>query len=191
MALWQRVFLRAAGFGAGFAALIAVVVGAWVLISSLPDTPRSWEKGAVQATFADIFIDTGDRPVATFKYTVENTTANDYFLPSDPKAAFVVLPNGKGLSKEEQLEWDSGAYIPAGQRVSVSFRVTYDYNDSYPFDERDDAEKLSAFIGRRLKELEGFSVLDRERRYQIDFPNGWQKSDESSDASSIPESTAE
>jgi hypothetical protein len=176
MGHWQRIFLKAAGFGAGFAAFLVATVAGWIFFKSLPETPKPWNRDAIKATYADIYVTTGDRPVATFKYTLENATPNDYYLPSDPKAAFVILPNEKGMSQDEELSWDNGAYVPAGQKVSASFRLTYDYNDSYPKSDRDNLDKLSKFIARRLKQLEGFVVLDRTNRYQINFPKGWQDS---------------
>lgn len=176
MAPWQRVFLKAAGFGAGFAALVVGAFAVWLFAKSLPETPKPWNRDAIKATFSDLFANTGERPVATFRYTLENTTPHDYYLPTDPKSAFLILPEGKGMSQEEKLAWDNGAYVPPGQKVTVSFQLTYDYNDSYPKAERDNLDKLSNFLGRRLKELEGFAVLDRANRYEIVFPKGWQDS---------------
>lgn len=58
----------------------------------------------------------------------------------------------------------------AGQKVIVTFQLTYDYNDSYPKNDRDNLDKFAKFMNRRLKDLDGFVVLDRENRYQITFP---------------------
>src|SRR5215831_5228081 len=176
MGHWQRIFLKAAGFGAGFAAFLVATIAGWLVFESLPETPKPWNRDAIKAKYADLYLNTGDRPVVTFKYTLENTTPHDYYLPSDPKAAFVILPNGKGMSQEEELSWDNGAYVPAGQKVSVSFRLMYHYDESYPKSDRDNPDKLSKFMDRRLKELEGFAVLDRTSRYQVTFPSGWQDS---------------
>jgi len=174
MTPWQNLFLKAAGFGAGFAAFLISAIAGWQLFQFLPESPKPWNRDAIKATYAYLNMNTGDRPVATFKYTVENTTPRDYYLPSDPQAAFVVLTDGKGLSQGEELTWDKGAYVPAGLKVSVSFHLTYDYNDSYPKLDRDNLDKLSKFMARRLKELDGFVVLDRTNRYQVTFQNGWQ-----------------
>ncbi|MGH7845535.1 MAG: hypothetical protein ACREQW_10245, partial [Candidatus Binatia bacterium] len=54
--------------------------------------------------------------------------------------------------------------------------LTYEYNDSYPKSDRENLDKVSKFMARRLKELEGFAVLDRTNRYQVIFPKGWQDS---------------
>lgn len=174
MATWQRIFFRAAGFGAGFAASLVLAIGGWLFYQSFPETPKPWNRDVIKATFADLLMNPDERPVATFRYTLENTTPHDYYLPSDGKSAFIILSEGKGMSQDEELVWDNGAYLPSGQKVTVSFRVTYDYNDSYPKEDRDNIDKLSKFMSRRLKRIEGFTVLDREKRYQITFPKGWQ-----------------
>ena len=48
-----------------------------------------------------------------------------------------------------------------------------EYNDVYPERDRDDSEKLAAFMTRRLKELDGFVLFDKTHRYKIVLPNGW------------------
>jgi hypothetical protein len=191
MAPWQRITLKAAGFGAGFAAILVAAIAGWLVFQSLPETPKPWNRDAIKATYADLYMDTGDRPVATFKYMLENTTPHDYYLPSDPRTAFVVLPDGKGMSQEEELTWDKGVYVPPGQKVSVSFKITYDYNESYPKSDRDNLDKLSKFMTRRLKELAGFAVLDRTNRYQVTFPKGWQDSPSESNETSLSNPTVE
>lgn len=189
MVPWQKLFLKAAGFGAGCAAFLVAAIAGWQVFQSLPESPKPWNRDAIKATYAELSLRTGDRPVLRFRYTLENTTLRDYYLPSDPKAAFVVLPDGKGMSQEEELTWDKGAYIPPGQKVSVAFYLTYDYSDSYPKSDRDNLDKLSKFMARREKELEGFVVLDRTNRYQMTFPKGWKDAPGESKGTSLPNST--
>jgi hypothetical protein len=166
---WRKVFLRAAGFGVGIVAAVAIAIGAWIYIASLPQTPGPWDREKIKADFADLEVNTGNKLIAIFRYTVENTTRHDYHLPDDPKSAFVVLSEGKGLSQESEITWDRGAYLPPGQKISVSFRLAYDYNDSYPKQDRDNLDKLGKFMKRRLKETDGFVILDKSNRYEIVF----------------------
>ena len=175
---WLKVFLRASGFGAGAVVAAAVAIGAWSYIASLPEKPKPWDREAIKATFADLFANTGDKIVTTFRYTLENKTKSDYYFPDDAKSAFVVLSEGKGLSQQDEIAWGRGAYLPSGQKVSMSFQLTYDYNESYPKKESDNLDKLSKFMNRRLKEVDGFVVLDKKNRYEIVFPKGWQDTDE-------------
>jgi hypothetical protein len=175
---WLKVFLRTSGFGAGAVLAAVIAIGAWFYTTSLPEKPKPWNREAIKATFADLYVNTGNKIVTTFRYTVENRTRSDYYFPDDAKSAFVVLSEGKGLSQEDEIAWGRGAYLPSGQKVSVSFQLTYDYNESYTKEERDNPDKLSKFMNRRLKEVNGFVVLDKKARYEIVFPKGWKDTDE-------------
>jgi hypothetical protein len=86
MNLGVKVFLRTAGFGVGIVAAVGIAIGAWLYVTSLPFTPGPWDREKIKANFADIEVNTGDKLVGIFRYTVENTTQNDYHLPDDPKA---------------------------------------------------------------------------------------------------------
>jgi hypothetical protein len=119
-------------------------------------------------------VNTGDPLLAFFRYIIQNTTPYDYCLPNDSEAAFIQLPNTKGLAKDYEITWDKGTCVPTGQKVAVSFRLSYDYSKySFPKSDRDNIEKLSAFMNRRLSEIDGFVILDTRNRYQINFPKGW------------------
>ena len=174
--------LRAVGFGAGFAVAITLLIGGWTYLESLPSTPKPWNRGAVTASFADLFVEAGDRIVVTFRYTVENKTMQDYYLPSDNQSVLTILPSEKGYASEPELGWDRGAYIPANQKIAVSFRMIYDYNDAYPKTDSNNVNKMNAFLKRRLKEIEGFAILDKEHRYEIMFPKGWKEPKEPSES---------
>jgi hypothetical protein len=119
---WLRVFLRAAGFGAGAAATAAAIVGVLFYAASFPEKEKPWNSQAIKATFADLFVNTGDRIVATFRYTVENKTKSDYYFPKDKESAFVAMPEGKGLSQEDEIVWGHGAYVRQGRRYQHYFR---------------------------------------------------------------------
>ncbi len=78
------------------------------------------------------------------------------------------------MHQQEDLSWDKGVYLPPGEKVTVSFKLTYDYNDAYPRAQRDNMDKASKWANRRLKEVDGFAILGRANRYQIIFPRGWE-----------------
>lgn len=168
-----RVFLRASGFGAGVVIAAGVIVGAWLYVASLPQKPRPWNRDAIKATFAGVYVRTGERIVTTFRYRVANKTKNDYYFPHDKGSAFIILPEGKGLSQEQEIVWGQGTYVPAGQKILTSFQLTYDYNDSYPQKERDDLNKLNKFMHRHLKEVAGFVIFAKMNHYETVFPGGW------------------
>ena len=83
------------------------------------------------------------------------------------------LPDGKGFEPDEALSIPPSVYIPARQKVVLAISKEVEYNESYPEKDRDDAKKLGPFMNRRLKELDGFVLFDKNRRYKIVLPNGW------------------
>lgn len=171
---WKKIFIRAAGFGAGLALTLLIGIAIWSYISSLPKKPKPWDNLAIKATFSEHTVNMGDHINASFRYQVENTTPFDYCLPNDSEVAFIRLPSTKGLAKDHGIAWDKGTCVPTGQKVAVSLRLTYDYNEySFPKSDRDNLEKLSKFMNRRLSEIDGFVILDNQHRYQINFPKGW------------------
>ena len=174
MTTWQRIFIRAAGFGVGCVVTIIIAIALWSYFSSRPTKPKPWNESAILAEFSEITVNTGDKIVAHFRYLVENTTEYDYSLPSDGEAAFIKLPETKGLTKDHDIAWDVGTFVPTGQKVAINFRLTYDYSEySFPKSDIDNIEKFSKFMNRRLSEVDGFVILDKENRYQIDFHRGW------------------
>jgi hypothetical protein len=66
--------------------------------------------------------------------------------------------------------------------MSVSFYLTYDYNESYQKKDHGNTDKLIKFMNSHLKEVDGFVVLDKKNRYEIVFPilfpKGWKDTDE-------------
>ncbi len=178
MKFWQKLLLSAMGTGAGAVVAAAVAIGVWFYITSLPEKPKPWDRVAIKATFADLSVTLGEKIVTTFQYTLENKTKGDYYFPEDAKSAFVVLPEEKGLSQEDELAWSRGVYLPCGQKVSMSFHLTDDYNEAYPKKDRDNLDKLGEFMKSRLKKIDGFVVLDKKNRYEIVFPNGWKNKHE-------------
>lgn len=174
MNTWQRVFIRAAGFGVGCVITIIIAFALWSYYSSLPKKPKPWNESAIKAEYSEIIVNTGDKIVTQFRYLVENTTAYDYSLPSYAEAAFIQIPETKGLAKDHDITWDVGTFVPTGQKVAVTFRLSYDYSEySFSKSDIDNLEKFSKFMNRRLSEIDGFVVLDKKNRYQINFPRGW------------------
>jgi hypothetical protein len=171
---WKKIIVRSASFGAALAITLIIGIAIWSYFSSLPKRPKPWNTSAIKATFSELHLFTGDRLLVTFQYILENTTQYDYCLPNDNEAAFIRMAKNNGLTKDHELTWDKGTCVPTGQKVAMSFKLTYDYNEySFPKSDKDNLEKLSKFMNRRLSEVDGFVVLDNQHRYQINFPKGW------------------
>jgi hypothetical protein len=42
--------------------------------------------------------------------------------------------------------------------MSVSIEIEYKYTETYSYTERENTEKLAAFMNRRLSEIDGFTI---------------------------------
>lgn len=107
---------------------------------------------------------------AEFEYSAENMTNTDYSLPAQSDAAFVRVPDGKGLNHEEGLTWPNGKYLPPNKKIIVKFIVPFEFTETFTSGDASNNEKFAAFMFRRFKEIDGFVILDRHTRYEIAFP---------------------
>jgi hypothetical protein len=172
---WKKLVLMAAGFGGGFAVVMASIVGIWVWYQGRPQKQPEWNSTAIRATFKDVVITTS-KPKARlkFSYSLDNTTHSDYSIDDKSQVLIMAtLPDGKGFEPDEAISLPSSFYVPATQKVVLTVSKECEYTDEYPEWDRGDLEKLGAFMTRRLKELDGFVVFDKTRRYKIILPNGW------------------
>jgi hypothetical protein len=55
---WKKLVLQAAGFGAGFGALLVVIVGGWLWYESRPHKEPAWNNTAIKASFKDVVLTT-------------------------------------------------------------------------------------------------------------------------------------
>jgi hypothetical protein len=172
---WKKIVLTTAGFGGGFAVLLAVLIGGVLWYQGRPQIEREWNTAAIKATFKDLRVTTSTpKPKFIFSYSLENTTDFDYSI--DDKSQVLVmatLPEGKGLEPSESLSLSPTVYIPAKQKVVLSVFKEGEYNEAYPERDRDNLEKLAPYMGKQLKKLDGFVLFDKTRRYKIILPNGW------------------
>jgi hypothetical protein len=73
---WKKAVLQAAVFGAAFAVVLCLIVGAWTWYLA----HRSWNSTAIQATFKDLTLTTFPLHQSVkedFSYVLENTTNAD------------------------------------------------------------------------------------------------------------------
>ncbi len=85
----------------------------------------------------------------------------------------VRLAQDKGYRDVRSMTWEP-FYIPSGQKVNVSILLPIMYSEfNFSKQRADDEKQFSAFIDRRLAEIDGFVLFDPNNRYKVDFPNGW------------------
>jgi hypothetical protein len=184
MATWKRLVLNSAGFGAGFAISVAVIVGSFYWYST---RPKPWNKNALKATFATMEFDT--RPQETsykvyFLYDVQNTTERNYDFNPSNFTLLAVLVGGNVLSKEfgnyqaEDPKLDGPAFIPSHGKVRIRVVVAYEYPSEWTLEEKNDGKKVVKSVDVRLRELTGFVAYDQTSHYEIDLPEGWRNWDD-------------
>jgi hypothetical protein len=106
---------------------------------------------------------------------LENTTDRDYTLAPENISIMEALPENKGLGPNSSVSLAESVFIPAKHKVKITIYKTIDYTDSFPVTSRDNLEKLTAFVGKRLEELAGFAIFDKASRFTINCPSGWDK----------------
>lgn len=179
---WKRLFLRAAGFGAGFAAVLILIGGGVVWYSNRPKPPKPWDNRAVVAEY-DYVTTEGDANNIGVFYTLQNNTDFDYEVHSADQvqlAGKLGRENSISLEKsgDDNLTGDFPVFVPAHGRTRFGLHLRYPYSEKYNSaaseDERYDfGTKLAMYMTSELSNLDGFVVLDQTRRYKIEFPNGW------------------
>lgn len=194
------MLVAAAGAG-GVAIAIAVlaVIGVWYFFR--PKPPKPWNTGALKATFS--YVDTeGEGKSLVFYYLVENTTPVDYKVSSSSELSLAArLKQQKSLTmdrEQKSLLLDYPIFVPAHERVLLAVHLPgYSYSSETAVDNAirgtpkdpwekyevppspglDTTEKhrenVKAYVGRILKNLDGFVLFDESRRYQIEFPRDW------------------
>lgn len=184
IAPWQKILLAAAGFGAGFAVVLAISfsVAGW-----LAHRPKPWTSTAITAKPTHLVVETsGEELHFRFRYALTNHTRSDYIVAGPENAALMKrIPEDSSLQRLDGAVWDDTIRIPAGQSVNVVFDVPIrlaDYNTSAEELNSADANsnqmpaKYSQFVDSRLKEMNGLVLIDYVNKYRIDLPRDWELS---------------
>jgi hypothetical protein len=167
--------LRAAGFGAGFALVGAIILGLCVWWLDRPVKPKPWNSHAItpggknqleiQVRGEVFYLE----PTCDWK----NNTASDYSVPDSGTVMRVDVDNG-GLEKLDDATWGKNIVIPAGQTVNVKLDLPYTLSDyGETASSLSDFSKLSAFADKRMKGIRDLKFFDYSERYEIDCPDSW------------------
>jgi hypothetical protein len=184
---WEPVYgtgrVNAAAAGAGAVLAAALIIGGLLWYSSRPAPPKPWNSKAIIATFD--YLDTeADTRTLDLYYTLENATDFDYRMPKKDQLEI----NGR-LKGENSLTALAGAFsidqnanfIPARhrRRFTIHMAGPVGINPGPAPHTREEHQKqwkqLAGFISEKMPNLDGFVIFDPTRRYEIDFPNGWDR----------------
>ena len=182
METWKKIFLRAAGFGAGAIVAAAVIVGVLVWWSKRPEKLKPWNTSAITASF-DSIVTEDDTNLSTmvFVYTLQNNTDVDYQVQDGSSIHLgAMLQRSKAFSfdKSDFLRTDYPIYLPAKSRVRFKLHVRYPYSIREDLTASDDARhdwqtKICKFVNDEFSNLSGFVLMDERSRFQVTMPNGW------------------
>jgi hypothetical protein len=168
---WKRLFIKAAGFGAGSVFVLLLFLGYIWWYESRPHAPRPWNRTAIEARYAE--LDIGRREngiIATFSYSLQNNTDTDYQMPASTR---IMQKNKAGQLEEITIELPSqDVFVPAHHTVKYSFIVKAgDVFDAIQAKNND--SKMIEIAGKYLKGVDGFVGFDETNRYEIEMPSGW------------------
>jgi len=180
---WKRLFLIGASVGAGFALMLALIVGGVICYNSRPKPVKPWDTSALKATYD--YVDTeGENKTLVFHYIIENATRVDYKLESADNvvlASRIQHSNSLSVERDEnvlKIEWP--VFIPAGQRVTLALHVGYPYPgkvESFAEMTSNELENyrkaVAHHVSEKLPNLNGFVLFDQTNRYQVNLPKGW------------------
>ena len=180
MEIWKKTLLRAAGFGAGFTVVSALIVAVFSWWTSRPPKVKPWDDKAIVALYESLDTE-GDENTYRFVYTLENTTDTDYRVENDSNihlAAFLKRSQALSFSDSKDLRIDYPIYVPAKSRVRFTVHLGYPYpikpNPGAGDDEQHDFNtKVAQYVTKELGNVDGFTLLDENSRYKIVMPNGW------------------
>jgi len=168
---WKIILLRSAGLGGGFAVGAALLLGGIIWWSN---RPKPWSEKAVTAKPTELYTrQIGAELRLEFHYAFTNHTNSEYTLPSAESGALMRhVPNASSVEKLDGASWDTTIRIPPGQSVGVVFSVPYRLGEfSTSNEELDTADKLTEFLGRRLRDINGMTFFDYAAKYRIEMPD--------------------
>jgi hypothetical protein len=182
MPTWKKLLLRSAGFGAGFAVVVCAVIGVAVWYSERPKRPEPWNKQAITAEY-DFVVPEGEKNELVFHYILQNNTDSDYRVASDTGIDITgKLKREKGFSQfaSHYVTTDYPVFVPAKSRVWIPLKVPYPYpTKEKDKDTADEAKQfrtaVAKYVSEEFQNLDGFVLFDTSKRYEIDFPTGWEQ----------------
>jgi hypothetical protein len=176
---WKRIFLRAAGFGAGFALSLAIILGVALWYQSRPKPPKPWDTKTIQAEY-DKTTDQQTSDIG-FRYFLKNNGLEDYRI-SDADLVQVSIKMGKGelTPFNRVVSIETPIFIPAGQKTMVFIKMKTGTRfqhqlPEHPTDADEEQYRKAVLDYLNGTQIAGFVLFDEVQRIEVDFPSGWKK----------------
>jgi hypothetical protein len=172
---WKRIALKAILGGAGFAAMLSLIIGVIAWYSSRPQPPQSWNVSAIVAKEPPGFAASTDGKRIELRYVLENTTETDYDISFE--YYFKTMMRGKKgtLSQpfsSQQASLALPIFIPSKQKGVVKLSISLAGIPSRKPNQSEDEyhEVLRAYLQDYFKSLDDFVLFDVVNHFQINLP---------------------
>ena len=174
LSTWKRLALISFSGGAGFAAVVALIIGGIFWYSLRPVPPKLWNMTALQAREPPSFSPSEDGKKIELTYAVQNTTEMDYELESSSNIKVLAKTTDGSLSQPlpaNAAELTTRVFIPARQKGSLEVALTFSSMPTKTSTESDEEfhEKLRTFL-KKYDVIETFVLFDNNHRYQVNLP---------------------
>lgn len=163
------MFLKAAGFGAGFAGIFVLFFGFILWYQNRPVPPPAWNKSAITAKWIKATPGKTGKSIA-FRYAITNSTSEDYSLDGEARF-FIRKPNSNVLNPSGTFGVSS--FIPSKHTVQLEYFVTI---TGYPELLDASEDQINKILSDRPPaNLDGFEIFDDKKHYEIVLPAGWKE----------------
>jgi hypothetical protein len=174
---WKRLFIKAAGLGAGATVVFVICTLLFHWYESRPKPPTPWNKQVLKAQFSH--VTTTSNGHFNFFYVVENTALSDYRLNSTSEVDITIQSRNRLTMCEQCLALpELPIFIPAGRKMLVPIELKYSVPPELKAelagspDENED-KIVESYVKKKFVHLDGFIVYDQSTRLEIDFPDSW------------------
>jgi hypothetical protein len=169
---WKRLFIKATGFGAGFALILVILAGIGIWYWNRPKPPKPWNTQAITASFdrMDVSIKNGILEIGFF-YSLQNNTDYDYTINGEG-ALFLRTLNSGNLEPTGHFAKRVEVFVPAKHRAGYDVVRLYTVGKDAP-DSVKTTDGINTFFYKEFHNVDGFVLFDQSNRYEITLPNGW------------------
>jgi hypothetical protein len=163
--------------GAGLVLLMVFMMGAAAFKGSRGNTPKSWNRDAIKATYVASQLRETDKAhsTLTISYDLENTTESDYQLEAG--SGVVILSKLKtdgSLSQQEPMRLSYPVFLPAKQHARLALEMTQPF--AWPAKEDPGYEdKLRGFVKERLTKVGEIVLYDQASHCELELPGAWRE----------------
>ena len=162
-------------------AIVIVIAFALFIVGNLwyRTRPIRWDKTSIIASFNFIEIENNRYPC--FCYTLENKTDADFRLDYHHGShlyAKEIKPSPPLERDRTFVNIDLPIFIPAKHKLNINLHSYYEFDlsdifDTWYLDEESTRAARAKLVRKQIPNLDGFDLIDRQRRYLINFPRGW------------------